>query len=138
MIEQIWKLARFYAVGLVCFVFALAVLAGLHELAGVNYLVAYVASFVLSNILGYLLNARFTFSLRSLDRFGVIRYMGVNVVMLSANSLGMKLLVGLGHMWYLWAAALLAIISAPFSFLGQRLFTYRLPAPERAAASLGR
>ncbi|MFZ0498500.1 MAG: GtrA family protein [Steroidobacteraceae bacterium] len=128
------KLLRFCAVGLTCMTLGLAVLTGLHELAGVNYLVAYVTSFVVSNLAGYLLNARFTFSSKSVNHVGAMRYMTVNAILLGANTLSMKLLVDRLHMWYLAAAILIACVNTPLSFLGQWLFTYRLQVRDRPAA----
>jgi putative flippase GtrA len=135
MMARFRKLARFCAVGLTCFTIGVAILAGLHELAGVNYLVAYVTSFVVSNLVGYLLNARFTFSSKSVDHAGAIRYMAVNAVLLGTNTLALKLLVDELHMWYLGAAIFLAFVNTPLSFLGQWLFTYRLQARDRQAAA---
>jgi len=51
--------------------------------------------------------------------------MTVNASMLGANTLAMKLLVDVSHVWYLGAAMGLAGVNTPMSFLGQRLFTYR-------------
>jgi putative flippase GtrA len=126
MSEHLWQLLRFCAVGAVCFGLGLGVLAGLHEMAGVNYLLAYVASFVVANLAGYLLNARFTFLSASVNHTGAARYLTINSLLLLANTGGLKLLVDMAHMWYIAAAALLAIIYTPVSFLAQRLITYRL------------
>ena len=125
MRDRLLRLARFCTVGLICLVLGLAILAGLHELAGVNYLVAFVIGFVVTSTAGYLLNARFTFSSAAVNSVGLIRYMTVNGIMLCANTLAMKLLVDGLHVWYLAAAILLAAINAPISFVGQWLFTYR-------------
>lgn len=125
MRERVLKLVRFCLVGFTCFALGLAILAGLHELLGVNYLVAYIASFVLSNIVGYLLNARVTFSASSVNHAGAIRYMTVNAVLVCVNTVALKLLVERLHIWYLGAAILLAFINTPLSFMGQWLFTYR-------------
>lgn len=92
---------------------------------GVNYLIAYCASFAISNVAGYLLNAQFTFSTRS-DHGGAIRYMAVNAVLLGVNTAAMKLLVDVLGIWYIGAAILLAIINAPVGFAAQLLITYRL------------
>jgi putative flippase GtrA len=119
-------------VGLGSLGLALGVLAGLHALFGVNYLVAYCVSFVTSNVAGYLLNARFTFSTRS-DREGAARYMAVNAALLGVNSAAMKLLVDVLGIWYMEAAILLAALNAPISFAAQRLITYR-PRPRGRAA----
>jgi putative flippase GtrA len=134
MIARLRKLVRFCAVGLTCMTLSVAVLTALDELAGVNYLAAYIISFVVSNLAGYLLNARFTFSPKSVDHAGAIRYMTVNAVLLGANTLTLKLLVDALHMWYLWAAILIACVNTPLSFTGQWLFTYRLRAHDRPAA----
>ena len=133
--ERLLKLARFSGVGFTCFGLGLAILAGLHELAGVNYLVAYIVSFVVTNIAGYILNARFTFRPESVDRLGAIRYMTVNAVLLVANTIALKLLVDLVHMWYLLAAIILAAVNMPVSFIGQWLFTYRARTRDRSAAA---
>lgn len=135
MRERLLQLLRFCAVGITCLFLGLGILAGLHELAGVNYLLAYAVGFVVTNFAGYLLNARFTFSLQSASHAGVIRYMVVNGAMLCANALALKLLVDVLHVWYLAAATVLALINAPVSFLGHRVFTYRLLARNTAPAA---
>ncbi len=124
--ERLTQLLRFCAVGLTCLGLSLAVLSGLHELAGLNYLVAYVGSFIAGNIAGYLLNARFTFFVGTVSHTGAARYMLVNATLLSANTVALGLLVSRLHMWYIAAAILLAAINAPVSFLAQRLVTYRV------------
>jgi putative flippase GtrA len=133
MRERLLQLTRFCAVGLTCLVLGLAILAALHDLAGVNYLLAYVATFVLINIAGYLLNARFTFFAGSVDHAGAARYLLVNAALLCVNTAALKLLVDGLRMWYLAAAVLLAVVSAPVTFLAQRLITYRLTAASRPA-----
>lgn len=133
MRERLLQLTRFCAVGATCLALSLALLAGLHDLAGVNYLVAYIATFILISIAGYLLNARFTFFADSVDHAGATRYLLVNVVLLCANTVALKLLVDGLQMWYLGAAALLAAVNAPVSFVAQRLVTYRLTGRSRTA-----
>ena len=129
--ERLTQLLRFCAVGLTCLGLSLAVLSGLHDLAGLNYLLAYVASFIAGNITGYLLNARFTFSVHSVSHTGAARYMLVNATLLCVNTAALRLLVGGLHMWYIAAAIVLAAINAPVSFLAQRLVTYRQGAGTR-------
>lgn len=124
--DRLLQLARFCAVGMTCLVLGLAVLAGLHSLAGVNYLVAYVVSFAIGNIAGYLLNARFTFFASSVDHTGATRYLIVNAVLLGTSTAALKLLVGGLGMWYLAAALLIAALNTPVSFVAQRLITYRM------------
>lgn len=129
------QLLRFGAVGLTCLVLSTAVLAGLHTLAGVNYLLAYAAAFVAGNILGYVLNAHFTFAVRSVSHTGAARYMLVNATLLGVNTLALDCLVQRLHMWYLAAAVLLGVLNAPVSFLAQRFVTYR-PSLRRGAQNI--
>ncbi len=121
---RLLQLTRFCAVGLTCFVLGVAVLAGLHRLAGLNYLVAFAVSFVLCSVAGYWLNAWFTFSAGSMDHAGAARYLLINAAFLCLNTAALKLLVEQLRMWYLAAAVLLAAVNAPASFVAQRLVTY--------------
>src|SRR5215469_8075591 len=106
------QLVRFAAVSLFCFALGLAVLTGLHELAGVHYLVAYVASFVVTSTLGYLLNGRFTFrAAATSDASGLVRYMLVNVALLLVNGTALRILVEHFQVWYLSATLLLAALN---------------------------
>ena len=127
MIEPTAELARYCAVGLLCFAVGLGVLAGLCELAGLNYLLAYAASFVVTNGLGYLLNGRFTFAGRAkVEGTGVLRYMMVNGALLAVNSMLLKLMVESLHLWYLSGTFILAAINMPVSFAVHRLVSFRL------------
>jgi putative flippase GtrA len=132
ILDHARQLTRFAAVGLTCFIVSLGVLTGLHELAGVYYLVAYGAAFVVSSTLGYLLNGRFTFG-QGADGPGVLRYMTVNFLLLLVNGAALRVLVEYFHIWYLGATLLLAAINTPISFLAHRLISYRL-GPRQAAA----
>ena len=120
------QLARFCGVSLFCFGLGLGVLTGLHELAGVHYLLAYVASFVVTITLGYLLNGRYTFRARGADGSGLVRYMLVNVGLLTLNGAALRALVESFHVWYFHATLALAVINTPVSYLAHRLISYRL------------
>jgi putative flippase GtrA len=136
MIERVAELTRFCAVGLLCFAVGLAVLVGLCELAGLDYLLAYAASFVIANGLGYLLNGRFTFAGRAkVDGPGVLRYMLVNGALLAVNSMLLKLMVERLHVWYLSGTFILAAINMPISFVVHRLVSYRLHRRIRVATT---
>lgn len=132
--EQLTRFLRFVAVGAAAFALGLAVLTGLHGLAGVNYLLAFIASFFAANAAGYFLNAYFTFSVRSVNQAGAARYMAVNAVTLCINTAALKLLVDEAHIWYVTAAIILAIAGTPITFIAHRLLTYRLGTRSRACA----
>jgi len=129
------QILRFIASGAVGFAVGLAVLTGLHGLAGVNYLVAYVASFFAANGTGYLLNAYFTFSARSVNHAGAARYMIINAAVLCLNTAALKWLVERAHMWYVTAAIVLAIGATPLTFVVHRLVTYRVHTHSRTGAA---
>jgi putative flippase GtrA len=134
MTGHLGKLLRFAAVGAASFALGLAVLTGLHGLAGVNYLLAFVASFFAANAAGYLLNSYFTFSMRSVDHAGAARYMSINAVMLCLNTAALKLLVDGAHIWYVTAAIMLAVAGTPVAFVAHRVMTYRQGMRGRASA----
>ena len=119
------QLARFSSVSLFCFALGLGVLTGLHELAGVHYLVAYVASFVVTSTLGYLLNGRYTFRATGQNGSGLLRYTTVNICLVIVNGAVLRLLVERFHVWYLTATLLLAALNTPVSFLAHRIVSYR-------------
>jgi putative flippase GtrA len=125
MIQHTLQLARFCAVSLFCFGLGLGVLTGLHELAGVHYMVAYVASFLVTSTLGYLLNGRYTFRTSRGSR-GLVRYTSVNVALLLLNGAALRTLVEYGHVWYLYATLALAAINTPVSFIAHRIVSYRM------------
>jgi len=129
------QLVRFSAVSLFCFALGLGVLTGLHELAGVHYLLAYGASFVVTSSVGYLLNGRYTFGAGNGDRSGLVRYTSVNVCLLIVNGAALRLLVEEFHVWYLAATVLLAMLNTPVSFLAHRIVSYRLARDSLVAAS---
>ena len=120
------QLARFSAISLFCFALGLGVLTGLHELAGVYYLIAYAASFVVTSTLGFLLNGRYTFRSNGGGGSGLVRYMTVNVGLLVLNGAMLRLLVEQFHVWYVTATLVLAMINTPVSFVAHRVVSYRL------------
>lgn len=117
------QLARFCAIGLVCLMMSTATLAALHDLVGLYYLVAFGMAFCLGSVLGYILNGRFTFAAR-VTRLGASRYLLLNGILLGVNSILMKVLVDGAHVWYIGASLVLALATAPLSFLLHRWFSY--------------
>lgn len=121
------QLRRFCIVGLTCYVFNIAAMAALCEVAGINYSLSFVIVFILGCILGYALNKRFTFVLRSgRDHSALLRYVLVNCVILVLGTAALHVLVEWWHVWYLAAVTLVAGVSAPVSFVVHRVITYRM------------
>ena len=120
------QLARFCVVGALCYATGMATLLALCELGGFHYVVGYIGAFFVTNALGYLLNGRFTFAASNVERASMARYMFVNVVLLTINTLALMLLVEVFHLWYVAATLLLATINTPVSFMAHRSVSYRI------------
>jgi putative flippase GtrA len=129
MVKRLYQLARYCTVGLLCFALSLGLLVCLHEYAHVQYLIAFAATFIVCCAVGYLLNARFTFTSGETGLAGAARYTLVNLTALVLNLLALKLLVEGAHLWYLGATVLLAAINAPISFAVHRIISYRAALP---------
>jgi putative flippase GtrA len=120
------QLARFCIVGALCYVAGMAVLLCLCELGGFHYVIGYLSAFLVTNTMGYLLNGRFTFGAASAGHSSMARYMLVNVMLLTANTLALMMLVEVFHLWYVAATVVLAAINIPVSFIAHRTVSYRL------------
>ena len=125
MLDHAAQLARFSAVSLFCFALGWEFSPG-SRARGSSLPLAYVAAFVVTSSLGYLLNGRYTFRARGGDHTGLLRYMLVNVTLLAINGTALRLLVEHFHMWYFSATLFLAALNTPVSFLAHRLVSYRL------------
>jgi len=126
MTARLLSLASFCAIGVLNAALGLVLLVGLHELVGMNYLVAFAISFVVTNVSGYLFNGRYTFAGNQAGQLGVVRFMLVSGAVLIANCYALRLLVQQFHLWYVSATVCLAAVSAPMSFAVHRLITYRV------------
>lgn len=120
------QIARFCIVGAVNFVTGLAMMIALCEWVGLHYVVAYVVTFLTTNMLGYVLNGRFTFAVQHLEGASLTRYAIVNAVLFGLNALALTLLVEVFHFWYVVALTLLAGINIPVSFAIHRSVSYGL------------
>ena len=129
MIEPI-QLLRFCAVGLLSFVVGAIILTAGVELLGLPYWLAYILSFLVTNLFGFALNGRFTFQAGArMDRAALTRYLLVNCALLATNTALLRLLVERFHIWYLAAAVVIAICITPVSYFAHRVVSYRLGVP---------
>jgi len=126
---RLHQLTRFGSVGLLCACISIAVLVGLCELGHLNYLLAFFISFLVANICGYLLNARYTFDAsNNLKGKSFVVYISINCASVAINSIALKILVEVFGMWYLTATIVLAAFSAPVNFIAHRALSYRVNA----------
>lgn len=120
------RFARFCAVGVCSLVLSAVALYVLHGVLRVEYIVAYAFAFFAANISAYLLNGRYTFSAKSMDAAGAVRYLTVNGAQLCVTTIVLAFLVsGLGHN-YLRCAIAIGLLSAPLSYILQKTLTFKV------------
>jgi putative flippase GtrA len=130
VIESPRQILRYCAVGLICLTASTGALALLCEIGHINYVPAFVLCFLLSNMLGFILNGRYTFFVREqIDGAAFIRYIVVNGILLGLNLILLQLMVGPLHIWYITATILLAALNLPVSFVAHRVISYRISRP---------
>jgi len=133
------QLVRFCAVGGVCYLASIAIFTVLYKFAGVHYLGAYVITFLIANLLGFLLNGRVTYSVsKAWDRGAFIRYLLVNGCLLLASLAAMRVLMDTLHVWYLTSTMVVAAANAPVSYFAHRVLSYRVGRPAPDGDALGR
>jgi putative flippase GtrA len=119
------QLAKFCVVGAIGYVINLFGVYRPLLHAGVHYLLAAVASFVVAATCNYILNRAWTFR----DRRGHVGVQGLQFLLVSAVALGANLLVlhgliklGLGRTH---AQAIAIVVATPLNFIGNRLWSFR-------------
>jgi putative flippase GtrA len=122
------QLAKFCAVGAVGYVINLGVYAALIS-TGLHYLAAATCSFLVAVTSNYVWNRLWTFR----DRRAGVAAQGMRFFIVSLGSLGANLIVlhvlitlGAGK---LVAQAIAIVVVTPLNFLGNRLWSFRLPRP---------
>jgi len=129
LLQNFGQVARFCAVGLTCYLASLAVFSGLCELAHVPYLISFVITFFVGNLLGFWLNGRFTYTVkRSFDQGSLVRYMIVCATTLALGTLSMHWLVETVGLWYVTANVIVGVVNAPASYVLHRTVSYRVSA----------
>ncbi|HEY4214447.1 MAG TPA: GtrA family protein [Steroidobacteraceae bacterium] len=128
MPTRLAQFVKFCLAATATFLTSLVVLALLVEVVGLGYQLSYVVAFVASNLMGYLLNARFTFASTPAQRgsAALLRFITVNVILLAINSGLLRVMVERLHIYYLLASVVLALLNAPVAFVVHRTVTYRL------------
>lgn len=123
---------RFLLVGGLCTALQYLVLVAAVELARTDPLLASGAGFVLSAVLNYLLNRRFTWASQAGHRIAIRRFALVVGSGLLLNLLGMRLLHGYLHWHYVPAQVLTTVATLGWNFAWHRSWTFATP--ERAGS----
>ena len=121
------RFIRFCAVGGSMALLSMLLLWLLVDVAHLNYLLAFVLTFVVVNLLGYLGSRRFAFSTTQVQlTTGLMRYFAVMALGLLVNTGAMAVLVSGLHLWPVAASAVLSAVNAPLNFLIHRRVTFGL------------
>jgi putative flippase GtrA len=130
--ETTKRFLRFCAIGAISAACSLGMLALLVDGAHLNYLVAFMITFLVINCLAYLASRRLAFRTTAVPLgAGLLRYFGVMLFGLVLNTGAMSILVARLHLEPLAAAAILCVLGAPINFLlhGRLTFAHRQRRP---------
>ena len=121
---------RFLVVGGINTAFGYAVFAALYLDAGqrIGYLGSLYISYVVGVSLAFVLHRRVTFRAHETGGNPVLdflRFASVYVVSLAVNTIGLPLLVELGHLPALEAQAIMVVVTTIISYVGHKYFSFR-------------
>ena len=119
---------RYAIVGVLGTTIHFGVLAALVEFGGAEPVFASAAGFIVTLIVSYVLNDRWTFALPTRHRNAFARYTAVSVLSLGLNSLIMYLAVHVFDLWYIVGQALVVAVVPAVNFVLNRSWSFR-PAP---------
>lgn len=118
------QILRFGVVGGTAFIIDYGVLYCLTEFAGINYLVSACISFVASVIYNYVLSILWVFDAKQgrSKTAELAVFIGLSVVGLGLNQLGMWLLVDKAGIYYMLAKIVVTAIVMVYNFITRKLF----------------
>jgi putative flippase GtrA len=122
------ELLRFLLVGGFCTALQYMVLVAGVEFAHADAVIASAAGFLVSAVVNYLLNRRFTWASNVPHGRAVRRFITVLLIGLALNVLGMRLLHGYLHWHYVFAQVLTTVVTLLWNFTGHRDWTFATPA----------
>ena len=122
--------ARFLVVGGINTIFGYAIFALLFVTAGhtIGYLGSLYVSYAVGVSLAFVLHRRVTFRAHETGGNPVLdflRFASVYVVSLAVNTIGLPLLVELGHLPALLAQAIMVVVTTIISYVGHKYFSFR-------------
>jgi putative flippase GtrA len=129
------ELLRFLLVGGICTALQYLVLVIGVEFARVDAVFASASGFLLSAVVNYLLNRRFTWASQAPHRVAARRFATVLVIGLVLNVLGMRLLHGYLHWHYVFAQVLTTVVTLLWNFTGHRRWTFATAATTNPPAA---
>jgi dolichol-phosphate mannosyltransferase len=128
-----FQLVRFSIVGATGYVINLGVYSTLVAVAGVHYVPAAVLAFCVAVTNNFLLNRHWTFkATNGRATFQAPRFLTVSLVALGFNLLVLELLVGVLGVHKIAGQAAAILSATPLNFIGNKLWSFRLPARKGA------
>lgn len=122
--ESIAKLFRFCLVGLLCTLLNLSVLWLFTYRFGLHYLLSVIIAFFTINLVGFLINSRYTFKSQTAAGQQLAKYYLVMAVSLTVNLLLMNLLVDQLQINILTASLCITLMFITMNFLSHLNWTF--------------
>ena len=116
---------RYAVVGVIGTAIHFGVLAVLVELAALDAVLASAAGFLVTLMVSYVLNHRWTFESSAPHGATFGRYAAVSLLGLGLNSMIMYLAVNIFGLWYILAQALVVIVVPAVNYTLNRSWTFR-------------
>lgn len=129
-----WQFARFLVVGGISFAFDFGLFLLLHEVFGVQYIVASTISFTLSLVLNYFLTVKYVFTGRAGRGIAreILLYVGLNIVALGLNQLILFLSVDLLGASPAVGKLIATAVVLVYNFISRKLLIERASGPRTA------
>jgi len=124
--KQQKEVLKFLSVGILCLSFNTMILLVLIELCSMQYLIATIIGFFLSNLLGFFLNKYFTFqSFHTNIWREIYKYFSVMGSSFLANLVLMKILVDFFKIWAIYASLIIAVIMTTYNYLLHKQWSFK-------------
>lgn len=130
MKKTIFKVMRFFISGGICAVVGFTILYSLTEYAGLWYLLSSIISFILTDILGFVIRKFWVFENNDIDikkaKFQILLYVLLSITYLITNTGLLYILVEYLHIQYIYSQMILIVILlSPNYILSHRIFPAR-------------
>lgn len=120
------ELFRFLITGALCFLVGIFLLYVLTDIARIHYLVSMSIALLVVNLLGWLLNRKWTFESKSANKkWEFARYIAVGLAGYGVTLLLMALLVSVFGINYLIASVIVALLMLLANFVTHRNWSFR-------------
>lgn len=120
------KFSKYFIVGIIGTTTHIGILLWLVEVFKFNHILASTVGFILTVIISYCLNYRWTFKSREKHTIALLRYTIVSMIGLSLNTCIMFLSVNVFGLWYLIGQAITVLIIPATNFILNSYWSFKL------------